>query len=77
MGKSNGKDRHEDEQMELWQEPPVIAGLGITKFTLKGADITAELAGTTNVNDVAKLNRRAWAAGLAQWLIFCKAKRHA
>lgn len=56
-------------QTSLFQVKPEIKGLGLTKFKLDGAEITAELRAVTEANDAALLTPERWAEASARWLL--------
>lgn len=59
----------QDEQIDLFPVQPAIAALGLTQFKLAGAEITATLAGVTNVGDIALLDNTCWQKAVACWLL--------
>lgn len=64
-------------QIDMFPIVPEIKNLGITRFRLDGAELKAELEGAVNVNDIARIDDRAWINAVAQWLlVLCQGDRH-
>ncbi len=61
--------RHNENQRDMFPVKPEISGIGIVKFETKGAEVSATLAGVTNVNDVALLTDECWQEAVAEWLL--------
>lgn len=62
------KRQAEQVQDDLFPEAPTIGGLAISGFRLKGGELSADMTGVANVNDVARLTDDAWRQGAARWL---------
>ena len=67
------KSEEVGEQLDLFPGRPMVAGLGVTSFSVKGGALSASLEGVANVNDVARLTDEAWRNGAASWFLgLCK-----
>jgi hypothetical protein len=58
-----------EQQIDLFYEPPKVAGLGITKFEISGAGVKATVEGVTNTNDIALLDNPCWQKAVAAWAL--------
>lgn len=56
-------------QDDIFPVKPEIAGLGITKFEIRGAEIKAQVEGVTTTNDAALIDNFCWQKAIAAWLL--------
>lgn len=59
----------EQKQDDLFPVDPMITGLGITSFKLKGGNVQGILDGVTNTFDIALLDAPCWKKAIASWLV--------